>query len=156
MDTTFAARVAAMFLTVALLAPGCGRYRPVPKVWDPQAYRTASVSEVNAPKRAGLSAGDLIKVPAYFWELVIYDPAMVRNYLTMLRHPVTWPQLQWFAVYETPQLQGYFDRMVMDKDQERSFKLSRLDRILVYGELAPLGGGLLYLRVHRLVKLEEP
>jgi hypothetical protein len=156
MGSTLAARVAAMLLSFTLLAPGCGRYRPAPKVWDSGAYRPASVAELKTPGKAGLAAGDLVKAPAYFWEFVIYDPVMVRSYLTMLRHPITWPQLQWFAVYETPQMHGYFDRVVMDEEQQRSYKLSRLDRILLYGELAPLGGGLLYLRVHRLEKLEEP
>lgn len=145
-----------MLLMVTLAAPGCGSYRPVPRVLDPEAYRPASVAELKAPRPAGLAAGDLVKVPAYFWEFVIYDPAIVRNYLTMVRHPLSWPRVKWLAVYDTPQMHGYFDRVVMDEEQQRSAKLSRLDRIMLYGELAPMGGGLLYLRVHRLEKLEEP
>ena len=156
MESTLAARVAAMLLILALLAPGCGRYRPVPQVWDPGAYRLVSVADLQAPGKAGLTAGGLVKAPAYFWEFVMYDPAMVRNYLTMLRHPVTWPKLEWFAVYGTPQMETYFDRIAMDKDQRRSSGVQRLDPIMLYGELAPLGGGLLYLRLHRLEKLEEP
>ena len=143
-------------LLLAVLLCGCGRYRPAPKVFDPGAYRLVSVADLQAPGKAGLTAGGLVKAPAYFWEFVIYDPAMVRNYLTMLRHPVTWPKLEWFAVYGTPQMETYFDRIAMDKDQRRSSGVQRLDPVMLYGELAPLGGGLLYLRLHRLEKLEEP
>lgn len=142
-------------LILALFLAGCGRYRPMPKVWDPQAYRQATVQDLRNPGAAGLAAGDQVKVPAYFWQFIIYDPAMVRNYLTMLRHPLTWPRLEWCAVYGTPQMQEYFDRVVMDREQRRASKLSRLDHILIYGELAPMGGGLLYLRMHRLQKLDE-
>jgi len=146
----------ALAVLLAILLCGCGRYRPVPKVWDPGAFRLVSVADLQAPGQAGLAAGDLIKVPAYFWEFLIYDPAMVRNYLTMLRHPLVWPQLEWFSVYGTPQMRTYFDRVVMDQEQRRSYDLDRLDHVMLYGELAPMGGGLLYLRLHRLEKLEEP
>ena len=142
-------------LLLTMLLCGCGRYRTVPAVWDPHAYRQITVQDLKAPGRAGLATGHKIKVPAYFWEFIIYDPAMVRNYLTLLRHPVAWSQLEWFAVYGTPQMKEYFDRMVMDREQRRSYKLSRLDHIMIYGELAPMGGGLLYLRVHRLQELAE-
>ena len=155
-DSILAAGIAAMILMTTLAAPGCGSYRTVPRVWDPGAYRLVGVAELKAPGPAGLAKGDLVKAPAYFWEFVIYDPAMVRNYMTMLRHPIVWRQMKWFAVYETPQMRGYFDRVVMDEDQERSYKLSRLDHIMLYGELAPMGAGLLYLRLHRLEKLEVP
>jgi hypothetical protein len=142
-------------LLLTMLLCGCGRYRPVPAVWDPHAYRQITVQDLKAPGRAGLAAGHKIKVPAYFWEFIIYDPAMVRNYMTLLRHPVAWSQLQWFAVYGTPQMQAYFDRVVMDREQRRAYKLNRLDHIMIYGELASMGGGLLYLRVHRLQELDE-
>ncbi len=142
-------------LVFAAFFAGCGRYPPVPAVWDPQAYRLIGVEDLRTPGPAGLVAGDKIKVPAYFWEFIVYDPAMVRNYLTMLRHPLSWPQLQWFAIYGTPEMQAYFDRVVMDKEQRRLYKLNRLDHILIYGELAPMAGGLLYLRMHRLQKVDE-
>jgi hypothetical protein len=53
-------------------------------------------------------------------------------------------------------MRTYFDRVAMDQDQRRSSDLERLDQVMLYGELAPMGGGLLYLRLHRLEKLEEP
>jgi hypothetical protein len=142
-------------LTLSALFAGCGRFPPVPAVWDPQAYRPITVEDLRAPGPAGLAAGDKVKVPAYFWEFIIHDPAMVRNYLTMLSHPLTWPRLEWFAVYGTPQMQAYFDRVVMDREQRRLYKLNRLDPVLIYGELAPMAGGLLYLRMHRLQITDE-
>jgi hypothetical protein len=154
--TVVARCIAATALLLAILVCGCGRYRPVPKVLDPGAFRLVSVADLQAPGKAGLAAGDMIKVPAYFWEFVIYDPAMVRNYLAMLRHPIAWPKLEWFSVYGTPQMRTYFDRVAMDQDQRRSFDMDRLDHVMLYGGLAPMGGGLLYLRLHRLEKLEEP
>ncbi|MDI6854935.1 MAG: hypothetical protein QME75_15185 [Deltaproteobacteria bacterium] len=149
---------AAILLIVLIAAAfcfGCGRYAPVPAVWDPQAYRQITVEDLRAPGPAGLADGDKVKVPAYFWEFIVHDPAMVRNYLTMLRHPLAWPRLEWFAIYGTPNMQAYFDRVVMDKEQRRLYKLNRLDHIMIYGELTPMAGGLLYLRMHRLQKLEE-
>jgi hypothetical protein len=143
-------------LLLAVLLCGCGRYRPAPGVLDPAAYRPVSITDLKTPGQAGLAAGDLVKAPVYFWEFVMYDPAMVRNYLTMLRHPFSWPQLEWFAVYGTPQMRAYFDRIAMDRDQRRSADVKRLDHVMLYGELAPMGGSLLYLRLHRLEKLEEP
>jgi hypothetical protein len=142
-------------LLIAVSLPNCGRYRSVPAAWDPVAYRLVTVQELKAPRTAGLAAGQKVEVHAYFWEFLIYDPAMVRNYLTLLRHPLAWPQLEWFAVYGTPQMQGYFDRVAMDEEQRRSYALHRLDPVMIFGELASMGGGLLYLRVHRLHKLEE-
>ncbi len=153
----YPARMLSLFavLLIALLLLGCGRYRAVPAAWDPEAYRLVAVQELKAPRTADLAAGHKVKVPAYFWEFLMYDPAMVRNYLTLLRHPLAWPKLQWFAVYGTPQMQEYFDRVAMDQEQRRSYRLNRLDLVMIFGELAPMGGGLLYLRVHRLEKLEE-
>jgi hypothetical protein len=146
--------LAAALLLAGLLA-SCGRYRPAPVAVDPEAYRAVSVADLKAPRAAGLAAGDKIKVEGYFWEYLRYDPAMLRNYLTMLRHPVSWSRLEWFAVYGTPQMREHFDRMAMDPDQRRSCQLKRLDPLLIYGELASMGGGLLYFRVHRIQKLEE-
>lgn len=142
-------------LVLAVLILGCGRYRPVPALWDPGAYKPATVQDLRAPGPAGLAVGQQVKVPAYFWQFLIYDPAMVRNYLTYLRHPLAWPRLEWFAVYGTPRMEEYFDRLAMDRDQRRTYTLRRLDQVMVYGELASLGSGLFYLRVHRLEKLEE-
>ena len=52
-------------------------------------------------------------------------------------------------------MHDYFDQVAMDAAQERTYQLRRLDPILLYGELVPLGGGKLYLRVHHIQK-DEP
>ncbi len=80
---------------------------------------------------------------------------MGRNYLTRLRHPIAWRRLEWFAIYGTARMREYFDRVAIDREQRRFYKFQRLDPVLIYGELAPMGKGLLYLRVHRMQKLEE-
>lgn len=140
---------------VSVLLCGCGRYRPVPAVWEPGTYRPVSVKDLLEPRKAGLASGEKVRVEAYFWEFLSYDPAMAHNYLTMLRHPVSWPRLEWFSVYGTAQMREYFDRLAMDRDQRRTSDLKRLDHVAIYGELASMGGDLLYLRVNRVQKLEE-
>jgi len=142
-------------LVLVLLGGGCGRYQPVPAVVDPHAYRQVSVKALKAPGPAGLAAGDKIKLEAYFWEFVNYDPAMLRNYLTGLRNPIAWSRLEWAAVYGRPQMRDYYDRVVLDREQRRDYRLKRMDHLLIYGELAPMAGGLLYLRVHRVARLDD-
>jgi len=131
-------------LVLVLLGGGCGRYQPVPAVVDPHAYRQVSVKALKAPGPAGLAAGDMN-----------YDPAMLRNYLTGLRNPIAWSRLEWAAVYGRPQMRDYYDRVVLDREQRRDYKLKRMDHLLIYGELAPMAGGLLYLRVHRVARLDD-
>jgi hypothetical protein len=147
--------IGAVALLLALLLLGCGRYRPVPAAFDPEAYKPATVQDLRSPGAAGLSAGQQVMVPAYFWQFLIYDPAMLRNYLTLLRHPRAWPRLEWCAVYGTPRMEQYFDRIAMDREQRRTYTVRRLDHVRLYGELASMGSGLLYLRVHRLENLED-
>ncbi len=145
-----------VFGVAALLwLASCGQIRPVPEGLDTGAYTPITYQDLLARGQIGLASGQKIKLPAYFWQFVTYDPAMVPNYLNLLRYPLTWPDLQWFAIYGTPDMQGYYDRVVMDDDQRRSYRLQRLDRIMIYGELANLGPGLLYLQVHHIDKLEE-
>ncbi len=137
------------------MAAACGQIRPLPAHVDLEAYSPITYQELLQPEAAKLQAGQKIKVPAYFWEFLFYDPAMVRTYLNMISHPLSWYKLQWFATYGTPEMKGFFDLVAMDPSQKKAyFKLQRLDHILIYGELAPLGPGL-YLRVHHIAKIEE-
>lgn len=139
---------------ISILLCGCC-YRPVSARWEPGTYRPASVKDLLEPKQAGLASGEKVRVEAYFWEFLSYDPAMVHNYLTLLRHPISWPCLEWFSVYGTAQMREFFDRVAMDREQRRASDLKRLDHVAIYGELASMGGDLLYLRVNRVQKLEE-
>ena len=79
---------------------------------------------------------------------------MVRNYLTLLRYPIRWYQLKWFAIYDTADLTGYYDLAAVTPQQAERYKLKRLDPVMLYGELARLGSGL-YLQVFHIEKIAE-
>ena len=150
------------WLSGALLAGGlivagaCGELRPVPAPIEPEAYKAIDYQDLLDPGKAGLQAGDLIRVKAYFWQFLTYDPAMVRNYLTLPRYPIRWYKLRWFATYGSERMEGYYDRAAMSPEQEEQYKdIKRLDPILIYGELSPLRPGV-FLQVHHLEKIEEP
>jgi len=132
----------------------CGELRPRPAAFDPQAYTPIEYHDLLAPRQAGLQAGQKVRVKAYFWQYLDYDPAMVRNYLTLLRYPIRWYQLRWFATYGTPDLTGYYDLAAITPEQAESYKLQRLDHVLLYGELSRLGPGL-FLQVFQIEKIEE-
>ena len=91
---------------------------------------------------------------AYFWQYLDYDPAIVRNYLTLFRYPIRWSQLKWFSIYDTADFTGYFDLAAMTPEQAEQYKLKRLDHVMLYGELAALGSGL-YLQVFYIEPITE-
>jgi hypothetical protein len=132
----------------------CGELRPHPAAFDPQAYTPITYKDLLAPGPAGLQAGQQVRVRAYFWQYLNYDPDMVPNYLTLLRYPVRWYQLQWFATYGTPDLTGYYDLAAVTPEQADTYKLKRLDPIMLYGELSRLGPGL-YLQVFHIEPIAE-
>jgi len=132
----------------------CGELRPHPAAFDPQAYTPIAYRDLLAPGPAGLQAGQQVRVRAYFWQYLNYDPAMVPNYLTLLRYPVRWYQLTWFATYDTADLTGYYDLAAVTPEQADRYKLKRLDPVMLYGELARLGPGL-YLQVFHIEKIAE-
>ena len=45
---------------------------------------------------------------------------------------------------------GYFDRGVMSHPQRLQFNPKRLEPLIIFGEMVPLGGSKLYLLVHHL------
>ncbi|MGB7912352.1 MAG: hypothetical protein WCF59_09025 [Desulfobaccales bacterium] len=141
-------------LAVFLAASACGELRPLPPNFDAQAYRAIDYQDLLHPDRAGLKAGDLVCVRAYFWQYLTYDPAVLRNYLTLFRYPVSWYRLKWFATYASDKMEGYYDLAALSPEQEKQYKVKRLDHILIYGELSPLKPGL-FLRVHHIVKIAE-
>ncbi len=144
----------ALLMGLVWLLAACGQLPPLPAQVELESYAPITYQELLAPGTAKLQAGQKIKVPAYYWEFLTYDPAIVRNYLDMARYPLSWPKLQWFATYGTPDLRGYFDLAALDPSQKKTYGLHRLDHIMIYGELASLGPGL-YLRVHHIAKIEE-
>lgn len=138
-----------------LVAAACGELRPVPVQFNPLAYKPIEYQALLHPDQAGLKAGDLVQVRAYFWQYLTYDPAPVRNYLTLPRYPIRWYQLEWFATYGTERMTGYYDLAALSPAQAEQYQFKRLDHIQVYGELSPLRPGV-FLQVHHLEKVEEP
>jgi hypothetical protein len=137
-----------LFLCGLLGAAGCGRLRPRPTTFDPQSYRPITYQDLLTPDDSGLKAGEKVRVKAYFWQYVNYDPAMVRNYLTLLRYPIRWYRLRWFALYRTDDLKGYYDLAAMTPEVAAQYKLTRLEPVLLYGELTQLGTGLFFQVFH--------
>jgi hypothetical protein len=144
-----------VFLLCGLLCfSACGELRPLPAAFDPQAYTPIDYHDLLTPGLTGLQVGQKVRVQAYFWQYLHYDPAMVRNYLTLFRYPVRWYQLKWFATYGTADLTGYFDLAAISPEQADQYKLKRLDPVMLYGELARLGPGL-YLQVFHIEPIAE-
>jgi hypothetical protein len=134
--------------------PACGELRPHPAAFDPQAYTPIAYQDLLAPGLPSLHAGQKVRVQAYFWQYLDYDPAIVRNYLTLFRYPIRWYQLRWFSTYDTADLTGYFDLAALTPEQAEQYELKRLDPVMLYGELARLGSGL-YLQVFHIEKIAE-
>ena len=141
-----------------VLFPGlvlsCGYIRPVPQGFNPENYTPVTISQLAAPRRAGLVPGQKVYVEGYFWQYLEYDPDMVANYVTMVSHPVAWSRLRWASLYQQPQMRGYYDRLALTRQQQEDWRLARLEHLRVYGQLAPLGVGVLYLQAHYLERLE--
>ncbi len=132
----------------------CGRLQPHPATFDPQAYKPIEYQDLLAPRAAGLHAGEKIRVKAFFWQYVNYDPAMIRNYLTLLRYPIRWYQLRWFALYRTNDLTGYYDLAAITPELAEKYDLQRLDPVMLYGELSSLGTGFFF-QVFHIEKIVE-
>ncbi len=130
----------------------CGELRPLPATVDPQEYTPIEYQELLAPGQPTLHAGQKIRVKAFFWQFLAYDPAMIRNYLTLPRYPIRWYELRWFATYGSEEMRGYYDLAALTPEQEKRYNLHRLDPIWIYGELSALKPGL-YLEVHHIDKI---
>jgi hypothetical protein len=140
-------------LALAGLTAACRTPLSAPSDFNPEAYRPVPFEDLLTPGR--LAPGDKVAAPAYFWQELNYDPAMVRQYVQMAGHPRPWRALKWYAVYGSPQMHGYYDRVVMAPEQFDPKAVKRLDQVRLYGEMGLLGGSQLYLRVHRLEKIVE-
>ena len=134
--------------------PACGELRPHPAAFDPEVYTPIEYRDLLNPGPAGLHAGQQVRVQAYFWQYLNYDPAIVRNYLTLFRYPIRWYQLRWFATYGTADLTGYYDLAALTPEQADRYKFKRLDPVMLYGELSRLGSGL-FLQVFHIEKIAE-
>ena len=144
----------AFLAAVLALLWSCGELRPPPAPFEAQAYTPIDYQALLNPRRAGLHDGQMVRVQGYFWQLLDYDPDMVKNYLSLARHPLGWWKLRWFAVYQSEDMQGYYDLAAVDASRLELYQPKRLEPILLYGQLASLGPGF-YLHVHRLEKIGE-
>lgn len=144
-------RVAAL-VVLCLLVGGCGGVRALPGQFNPAEYTPVEFALLQQDS-ASLKAGQLIRTQAYFWQFLTYDPSPQYYYFNQLRHPRSWSDLEWFALYERPDMTGYFDRGAMSYEQRLQFDLKRLDYLIIYGELIPMGGSRLYLQVHHLERV---
>ena len=144
----------ALLLGALLVGAACGELRPRPESFDPLAYTPIEYRDLLDPRRAGLQEGQKIRVKAYFWQYLDYDQAMVRNYLTLPRYPIRWYQLNWFATYGTDDLTGYYDLAAITPEQAETYKLHRLDPVMLFGELSSLKPGL-YFQVFHIDKIVE-
>lgn len=132
----------------------CGELRPAPPTFEVQSYAPIEYQDLLNPRPSGLQAGQMVRVKAYFWQFLDYDPAMVRNYLSLARHPLGWPRLKWFALYGSEEMKGYYDLAALDASRLHLFKLTRLEPIMVYGQLSSLAPGY-YLHVHHVEPITE-
>jgi hypothetical protein len=145
-----------LLLVVLAMTAGCGHIPPAPEGFDPESYTPITYDQLLSPGPAGLGAGQKVAVEAYFWQYLTYDPAPPARYLALAGNPLGWRRMRWASLYRVPQMQGYYDRLVLDEHQKRDFRLKRLERVRVYGEMAALSLGVLYLRVHQVDRLEPP
>ena len=143
-----------LLLIGGILGPACSQVHTIPSQVQPQNYTQITFKELVDQPAALLAKTKLVKVQGYYWQRLEYAPTMVRFYLSVVRHPLGWTRLKWFAIYDSPDMRGYFDRLAMSSKQGREYKLKRLDPVMVYGEFVPMGGGAYYLRVHKIEKIE--
>jgi len=143
-------RLFVVIMLLGLVFTGCGTMQPVPAEFNPAAYTPIDFGLLLAPRTPGLHDGQLIRCEAYFWEFLTYDPAPAHYYFNQLRYPTRWGELEWFALYRDADMQGYFDLGAMSAELRREFDPKRLDPLIIYGELVPMGGRRLYLQVHHL------
>lgn len=137
------------------LSCSCGHIQPLPEGFNPDEYTLVTIKQLTAPRKAGLSSGQKVVVEGHFWQYLDYDPVMVAGYVARARQPVAWSRLRWASLYHHSQMQGYYDRLALTRQQQRDWRLKRLERLRVFGQLAPLGFGVLYLQVHQLERLDS-
>jgi hypothetical protein len=142
-------RILFVLLVGILPFMGCGSLRTVPGQFNAADY-TPIDFELLVRDSSSLRAGELVRCQAFFWQFLTHDPAPQYYYFNQLAYPLRWGELEWFALYQQADMRGYFDRGVMSRKLRQEFKPQRLDPVIIYGELVPMGGSMLYLLVHHL------
>lgn len=114
-----------------------------------------TIEQLQAPRAAGLVKGQKVRVEGYFWQYLDYNPFMVPEYLELVRRPLAASRRRWAALYATSRMQGYYDRLALTPEQQRDWPVRRLEHVRIYGDLAQLPFGLLYLRAWYMQPLDE-
>jgi hypothetical protein len=143
--------LAALFLG---LMAGCRRLPPAPEGFNLEDYTPVTLAQLREPHKAGLARGQRVSVEGYFWQYLEYDPFMGAQYLATLRRPLAESRQRWAALYESAQMQGYCNRLVLTPEQRRDWDLKRLEHVRIYGQMANLGFGILYLQAHQVDRLD--
>jgi hypothetical protein len=137
------------------LASSCRHAPPATEVFHSGEYTPVSIEQLQAPQKAGLIRGQKVSVEGYFWQYLEYDPFPVPKYLALARHPLAESRWHWASLYNSPQMQGYFDRLALSGEQRRQLDLKRLEHVRIYGRLAHLPFGILYVQAQHLDRLDE-
>jgi hypothetical protein len=143
-----------LFTLLPLLESGCRHAPPVTKVFNPREYAPVTIEQLRAPRKAGLLPGQKVSVEGYFWQYLEYDPFPVPKYLAVARHPLRENRWRWASLYNSPQMQGYFDRLALSREERHDLDLKRLEHVRIYGRLAHLPFGFLYLQAQHVERLD--
>jgi len=144
-----------LLLLLSGLESGCRHAPPATEAFNPKEYTPVTIEQLQAPKAAGLLPGQKVSVAGYFWQYLEYDPFPVPKYLAVARHPVRQNQWRWASLYCSPQMTGYFDRLALSREERRELDLKRLEHVRIYGRLAHLPFGILYLEGEHVDRLDE-
>jgi hypothetical protein len=144
-----------LFALLPGLGSSCRHAPPAPGEFHPGEYTPVTIEQLQAPQKAGLVQGQKVSVEGYFWQYLEYDPFPVPKYLALARHPLTESRWRWASLYNSPQMQGYFDRLALGREMRRQLDLKRLEHVRIYGRLAHLPFGFLYLQAQHVDRLDE-
>ena len=144
-----------LFLLLPGLESGCRHAPPATEAFNPQEYTSVTIEQLQAPKASGLLPGQKVSVEGYFWQYLEYDPFPVPKYLAVVRQPIRQNRWRWASLYKSPQMSGYFDRLVLSREERRELDLKRLEHVRIYGRLAHLPFGILYLQGEHVERLDE-
>jgi|YelNatPaOPRAMG01_1025707.scaffolds.fasta_scaffold16253_3 hypothetical protein len=151
----FGGLLVVLFILLPGLESGCRHTPPATGAFNPQEYAPVTLEQLQAPRVAGLLPGQKVSVSGYFWQYLEYDPFAVPEYLALIRRPLLASRWRWASLYSSPRMTGYFDRLAVSRGEQRELNLKRLERVRIYGRLAHLPFGILYLQAVHVERLDK-